>query len=179
MRLSWLVLCALVLGLGSRSPARAQPVGTTRVAIVDTDVLFSATGVARYRAALARLDAEKATFVAVENPSADAPPKVDAEALGFSPKHAAALEKQLREIQRRAAPARAWEAHVDSVLEPIRADVRRELAAYARRHGIGLVLDAAEIGGGLVVAPGVDVTAAFIKHYDARAAKRPVTKPRR
>ena len=164
------IACVVVLLLAT--VAHAQPVGTTRVAVVDTATVFSANGVARYRAALAQLDAEKATFKAAEHPTGKPRAPTTVPDVGLSEKHKEELKRKFEEIDRRSAKADAWSAHVAATLTPIKDDVSRELAQYAKSKGIGLVIERYAGGALVVVGPGTDITATFIKHYDAKAAKR-------
>jgi len=163
------LLVAVVLGA---TTAHAQPVGTTRVAVVETARLFSPAGIARYREALARLDAEKATFRAAESPTGKSPEKLPVPDLKLGPKQQEELKREFEKLDRESAKRQAWADHVAATLDPIRQDVMRALAQYAQGRGIGLVLERS--GSELViVGPGTDITAAFIKDYDAKAAKPP------
>lgn len=166
MRLSWIVLVWLTAAV-----AHAQPVGTTRVAIVDEATLFSPAGVARYRDALKRLDAERATFIAVESPTGTRPRRLEIPPGTFDPKTRQDLQRRFDEIERDTVTRDAWDAHVESVLAPIRLDVLRALEQFAKKRGIGLVLGRSEVKV-LVALPGADITRAFIAEYDRRGRKR-------
>ncbi|MEJ1973723.1 MAG: OmpH family outer membrane protein [Lacunisphaera sp.] len=51
---------------------------------------------------------------------------------------------------------------------PIVADLDKSMTAFAKEREIGLVLDVAKIGGGVVVAqPEIDITADFIAYFNA------------
>ena len=165
------IACLLVLLFGT--VAHAQPVGTTRVAVVDSTTLFSPSGVARYRAALERLDIEKHTFKPAEHPAGKSPRKpIEVPDYGLPEKQREELKRKFEELNRSSVKDEAWQAHVKATLGPIKEDVSRALAQYAQSKGIGLVVE--RYGGGVVVVigPGTDITAAFIKHYDAKAAQR-------
>ncbi len=60
------------------------------------------------------------------------------------------------------------------MLAPLEADLDKAISAYARSRGIELLLEKSETGI-VYIAPGVDITAAFIKDYNA---KHPVVKPK-
>ena len=161
------ITCLVVLLLAT--VAHAQPVGTTRVAVVDTATLFSPSGVARYRAALAQLDAEKATFKPAEHPTGKRQPPVTMPPIdGLPEKQREELKRKIEEIERQSAKRDAWSSHVEATLTPIKEDVSRALAQFAQSKGIGLVLERYAGGAIVVMAPETDITAAFIKHYDAK-----------
>ncbi len=154
------VLAVAVL-LVTAASASADP---NRVALVDTDRMFDKAGVAVWAAARAKLDAEEPKFVVVESSSGQ---NVNAHTDISDPK----MRKIFTDMDRDAERNKAWEAHVREVLDPIENDVLRALDAYARAHGIGIVLDRGKIGDAiLVAAPGADITDAFIKDYNAAAA---------
>ncbi len=159
-RLSVLLLLAATLHAGALETARADAGGTSRVALVDTSTLWSAGGIAAYAAARARLDAEEKKFQVVELPPGSKPPEKSPYPI-------------IDQLNRDHVRWEAWSAHEAQVLDPIRADVLRALDRYARARGIGLVLDRAQIGDAVLIAlPGVDITDAFVKDYNAAAAKR-------
>jgi len=157
----------VLLALALCSPtARAD--GTTRVAVIDTTRVFGPSGISTWTQARARLDAEKATFVVVESPDGRSEPKY-LERSNLPPE----TKKRLVEVYREGARMRGWTAHVEDVLGPIRAAALADLATFASARKIDLVIDRAELPAAVLVAgPGVDITDAFIKDYNARQAKR-------
>ena len=155
--------------------AVAHADGTTRVAVVDTSRLFDDGGIARWSAARAKLDAERAKFVLVESPDGKSP---EGSPAGCRPPIAyddiKKLCKELAEAARKRQEADVWSRHEQEVLDPIEADVMRALERYARAHSIDLVLNRHELPElFLVVAAGADITSAFIKDYNAAQRPRP------
>jgi len=164
-------LLAILLVAVWTSAAHAD--GAARVAIIDTSRLFAPNGIAAWAQARAKLDAEQATYRAAESPDGQTPTRIGMPDLDLPPEQRERLKRKLDEIERKTSQERAWKTHVEQVLGPIRAATLAGLADYAKAHKIDLVLDRVEMGSAvLVAAPGVDITDAFIKDYNARQAKR-------
>lgn len=165
MQIRWLIALAIVLGASS---ARAQ--GTTRVAVIDGDKLWATGGIARWVAARAKLDAERPKFKIVESP--DGKPVTDPTPDVCRSANSGRLKELCDEMRRSSQKQRedqAWDEHELQLLGPIETDVRQALEQFARSRGIGLVLDRQHLGDGIVVAiGGADITAEFIKHYNAK-----------
>jgi hypothetical protein len=157
--------------LFAASPVTAETLGTTRVAVIDPTRLWAPGGITKWVKARAALDGEQGSFKVVEAPPGMAPPLVVPD-VGLPPKQREALRKKFAELDRESVARQAWQAHVDSVLDPIEKDVMAALERFARAHSIGLVLDRGHLGHDVpVVASGTDITDAFIKHYNAADTK--------
>jgi hypothetical protein len=163
-----LVVVALLF---SASRVTAEPLGTTRVAVLDPTRLWAPGGITKWVKARAALDLERRTFKVVEEPPGMAPPLVVPD-VGLPPKQRDELQKRFAEIDRDSWERQAWKAHEVSVLGPIEKDVMAALERFATAHSIGLVLDRGHLGHNVsVVASGTDITDAFIKDYNAADAK--------
>lgn len=71
----------------------------------------------------------------------------------------------------------AFEKRQLAEVEPITSEIGKALDAYARSHGIDVVIDAsklADAGALLMMSSSVDITAAFIREYNAKNAPPPV-----
>ena len=150
----------VVVLLAIASPAAADG---GRVALVDMKRLYAPFGIGAWVAASAKLDAEEPNFKVVESPDGTTvTPESD--------EHPFGAPKSDRDWQREHLRWQAWNTHWHAVIDPIEADVMRALDAYAKAHGITLLLDRAKLGDAVVViADGADITDAFIKEYNARA----------
>lgn len=167
------MLVVLLLATASRVDAGPAP---SKLAVIDTDRLWAAGGVAVWLAARAQLDAERTSYAPAENPGATPPPRIPTPDLGLPDGMKRDLERKLAELERNAARNSVWTAHEHEVLDPIVAEAYRGLERYARAHGLGLVLDRAKLGDAmLVVAPDMDITDRFIRDYNRTTAPgRPV-----
>jgi hypothetical protein len=163
------ILCALLI-IATSTSARSDSLGATRVGVVDMPKLWATGGIARWLDARAKLDAEQATYKPAEAPAGTPPkrPPMDVEGLGLPDETKKKLQHDLDEIERKEHVADIWKAHEREVLEPIMLDVEAALGRFAKTNGVGLVLDRAKLAESLIaIAPGVDLTAAFIKDYNA------------
>lgn len=162
MRLVPLLLLATSL-------AHAEP----KVAMIEKARFEEPGGIARILAARAQLDKEKTSFRFVESPDGkpltpDAwckPPVESYKKKLCDDRNKSALDNRAEE---------AWQMREVEVLGPIEADIDKAIIAYARSRGIELLLEKYETGV-VYMAPNVDITAAFIKDYNA---KHPVVKPK-
>jgi len=151
------------------SLAHAEP----KVAMIEKARFEEAGGIARLLAAREQLDREKKTFRFVESPDGKPLPTSDA----CKPPIPNSLKKLCDDwaSSRLANQAEAaWNMHEVEVLGPIEADLDGAIVAYAKSRGIELLLEKYETGV-VYMAPSVDITAAFIKDYNA---KHPVVRPK-
>lgn len=161
-------LVTLLLLLAS-SLAHAEP----KVSMIEKARFEEPGGIARLLAARAQLDKEKQSFRFVESP--DGKPLTTDE--WCKPPLQDYKKKLCDEWKRTALNNRAeeaWQMREVEVLGPIEADVDKAIIAYAKSRGIELLLEKYETGV-VYMAPSLDITAAFIKDYNA---KHPVVKPK-
>jgi hypothetical protein len=175
---AWVAVGAIVVGRAPR--ANAEPMGTSRVALIDTARMWAAGGITRWATARAKLDDEKPHFVVAEAPAGTVttPRFTRPDLSGLSPETRERLQKNWDKIDREMITASvtdaAWAAHEAEVLDPITADVERALTRYVAAHGIGLLIDRSGIEDNIAfVAAGVDITDAFVKDYNGRATSPP------
>ena len=104
---------------------------------------------------------------------------------GLSPETRAKLKRELDDLDRKAQQDAAndagWHAHETEVLDPIVADIYRQLDHFIAAHHIELLLDRHTLEDGVVfAAAGVDITDAFVKEYNSHtAAPTPVPRARK
>lgn len=160
-----LALALLVIS----SVAHAEP----KVALIERAKFEEPGGIARILAAHEQLEREKKAFRFVESP--DGKP---IDTIGIcKPPVADYMKKSCDDLAKSALAdraAEAWKVREAEVLGPIEATIEKAIAGYARSRGIELILDGYETGV-VYMAPGVDITAAFIKDFNA---KNPVVKPK-
>ena len=160
---------AVPLLLLASSLAHAEP----KVALIEKGRFQEPGGIARVLAARDQLDKEKKSFRFVESP--DGKPLTTDE--WCKPPIEDYKRKLCDEMKKTALDSRAdeaWQMRKAEVLGPIEADVDSAIIVYAKGRGIELLLEKYETGV-VYMAPSVDITAAFIKDYNA---KHPVVKPR-
>jgi Skp family chaperone for outer membrane proteins len=152
--------------------------GTTHVAVIDSARFYAPGGIARWLAAQSQLDVERKKFVVVESPDGKTMEKEAFEVCKNPPSEEfKKICREMNEATRQHQEDEAWSKHEREVLEPIEADVQRALERYARAHSIDLVLDRHIIPEAfVVVAASADITAAFVKDYNATSKVKPSTK---
>jgi len=160
-------LCLLAcLALASSRPAIAAP--ATRVAVIDLEKLYESGGIQRWLAARKKLDAEKPRFKVLERPKT-ARKKLTLPECAKPDEFMKDLCTRLDKLDRESVVDDAWTEHEREVLGPIEVDVDKELRRYAMATGIDVLIDRGSLEDGLVfVRPGIDITSAFIKNYNAR-----------
>lgn len=159
----------LLLLAVSTSIARAEP----RVAVIERARFEEEGGIARWLAARQQLDLEQKSFRYVESPDGK-PLPVDAYCKPPIEDFRKETCVELKKLGLQRVAEAAWKLHEAEVLDPIAADLDKAVAGFARSRGIELVLEKDETGI-VYMAPGVDITAGFIKDYNA---KHPVVKPK-
>lgn len=129
--------------------------------------------IARLVAANEQLALEKKSFRFVESPDGKAPVPDE-----WCKPPMEAYKKDLCEKFKKADLASraeaAWALREAEVRAPIEATIEKAIIAYAKSRGIELLLEKYDTGV-VYMAPGVDITAAFIKDFNA---KNPVVKPK-
>ena len=90
------------------------------------------------------------------------------------------IDQMKKDYQRRGEDAQAnYQRERQQVFAPLQDDVGKALDAYAKAHGITLVIDASQVEGILYAADGIDITKAFISEYNLKnPATASITTPR-
>ena len=79
------------------------------------------------------------------------------------------IEQMKKDLTRKAEDAQAaFDKKMQEVLDPISKDIGTALDAYAKAHGITLVLDVAKFQGIVSASDSLDITKAFIVEFNAK-----------
>ena len=80
-----------------------------------------------------------------------------------------AIDQKTREMQRKSEDAQsAYQKRLQDMLGPIYDDIGKALDAYAKAHGITLILDVTKIQGIVSAAESLDITKAFITEFNSK-----------
>ena len=80
-----------------------------------------------------------------------------------------AIDQKKRDLQRKSEDAdAAWKKKLQDVMSPIYDDIGKALDAYAKAHGITLILDASKVQGILSADSSLDITKAFITEFNTK-----------
>jgi len=80
-----------------------------------------------------------------------------------------AVDQKTREMQRKTEDAQtAYQKRLQDMLGPIYDEIGKALDAYAKAHGITLILDVTKIQGIVSASESLDITKAFITEFNAK-----------
>src|SRR5258707_13417097 len=163
------------------SPASSTQTGSipeTKIALVNTDEFADEkTGITRLVSAMKRVDGEfqprrtelQTLQQQIEKATADltkAQPLQDAR---VSQQQADKIEGMKTEFKRKGEDAQAaYQKKLQEVLGPVYDDIGKALDAYAKAHGITLILDVTKIQGILSASESLDITRPFITEFNSK-----------
>ena len=166
------------------APANTAPstqtgnVPETKIALVNTEEFADEkTGISRLVSAMKRVDGEfqprrtelQTLQQTIEKATADltkAQPLQDAK---VSQQQADKIEGMKTEFKRKGEDAQAaYQKKLQDVLGPIYDDIGKALDAYAKAHGITLILDVTKIQGIVSASESLDITRPFITEFNSK-----------
>jgi outer membrane protein len=150
----------------------------TKIALVNTDEFADEkTGISRLVSAMKRVDGEfqprrtelQTLQQTIEKATADltrAQPLQDAK---VSQQQADKIEGMKTEFKRKGEDAQAaYQKRLQDVLGPVYDDIGKALDAYAKAHGITLILDVTKIQGIVSASESLDITRPFITEFNSK-----------
>ena len=182
-------LAAFSAGSALAQPRTAAPTGPapttqtgnvpeTKIALVNTDEFADEkTGIARLVSAMKRVDGEfqprrtelGALQAQIEKATADltkAQPLQDAR---VSQQQNDKIEGMKTELKRKGEDAQAaYQKRLQDVLGPIYDEIGKALDAYAKAHGITLILDVTKVQGIVSASESLIITAPFIAEFNSK-----------
>ena len=163
---------------GSAPSTQAATPPETKIALVNTDEFADEkTGITRLVNAMKRVDGEfqprrtelQTLQQQIEKATADltkAQPLQDAR---VSQQQADKIEGMKTEFKRKGEDAQAaYQKKLQEVLGPVYDDIGKALDAYAKAHGITLILDVTKIQGILSASESLDITRPFITEFNSK-----------
>ncbi len=166
------------------APANTAPstqtgnVPETKIALVNTDEFADEkTGISRLVSAMKRVDGEfqprrtelQTLQQTIDKSTADlnkAAPLQDAK---VTQQQADKIEGMKTEFKRKGEDAQAaYQKKLQDVLGPIYDDIGKALDAYAKAHGITLILDVTKIQGIVSASESLDITRPFITEFNSK-----------
>ena len=181
----------------SRPGTPTPPTGTaptvnvpeTKIALVNSDEFNDEkTGIVRLVAAMKKVDKEfeaRRTELQTLQQQID---KATADLAKVGPMQSAQINQQQqdkidqmkKDFQRKGEDAQAaYQKRLGEVLGPVYEDIGKALDAYAKAHGITLVLDVTKVQGIVSASDSLDITKAFITEFNSKnPATAAVTPPK-
>jgi outer membrane protein len=182
-------LAAISAGSVSAQPKPTTPAGPapstqtanvpeTKIALVNTDEFADEkTGISRLVSAMKRVDGEfqprrtelQTLQQTIDKATADlnkAAPLQDAK---VTQQQADKIEGMKTEFKRKGEDAQAaYQKRLQDVLGPVYDDIGKALDAYAKAHGITLILDVTKIQGIVSASESLDITRPFITEFNSK-----------
>jgi outer membrane protein len=149
-----------------------------KVALVDTDAfLDQKQGIQRLLAAAAKLEAEfqprrtelNNLQAQVDKMTADLQKAAPVQDPKVSAQQQDAIDTKKREITRKTEDAQsAYQQRMQALLGPIYDDIGKALDAFAKAHGITLILDVTKVQGIVSADGSLDITKAFVTEFNSK-----------
>jgi Skp family chaperone for outer membrane proteins len=166
-------------------PGQTPPGPTTSAAIPDSKIALidsgafadEKQGIVRLINAVKRVNAEfqprktelETLNQQIEKATADLTKVAPMQSAQINQQQQEKIDQMKKDLQRKAEDAQtAFDKRMQGELDPISKDISTALDAYARAHGITLVLDVAKFQGIVSAADSLDITKAFILEFNAK-----------
>jgi len=163
---------------GPSTAAQTVNVPDTKIALVATDEFAEEkTGIVRLVAAMKRVEAEfqprrtelQSLQQQIEKLTADLAKAVPLQDAKVSQQQQDKIDQLKKEFQRKGEDAEAaYKKKVPEVLGPLYDDIGKALDAYAKAHGITLILDMSKVQGIVSADNSLDITKAFIAEFNSK-----------
>ena len=163
------------------TPAPASATGNmpdAKIALVNTDEFADEkTGIVRLVAAMKRVDGEfqprrtelRTLQQQIEKATADLNKAAPVQDPKVTAQQNEKIEQMKKDYQRKGEDAQAmYQKRLQDVLGPVYDDIGKALDAYAKAHGITLVLDVTKIQGIVSASESLDITRAFITEFNSK-----------
>ena len=162
------------------TPATVQtgPIPETKIALVNTDEFADEkTGITRLVAAMKKVDLEfqprrtdlQTLQQQIEKATADLNKAAPVQDPKVTAQQNDKIEAMKKEFQRKGEDAQAaYQKRLQEVLGPVYDDIGKALDAYAKAHGITLVLDVTKIQGIVSASDSLDITRPFITEFNSK-----------
>jgi Skp family chaperone for outer membrane proteins len=169
--------------------APAVNVPETKIALVNSDEFNDEkTGIVRLVIAMKKVDNEFGPRRTELQSLQQQVQKAEADLAKVGPMQSALINQQQQEkidqmkkdFQRKGEDAQtAYQKRLQEVLGPVYEDVGKALDAYAKAHGITLILDVTKVQGIVSASDSLDITKAFITEFNSKnPATAAVTAPK-
>lgn len=161
-------------------PATAQtaPIPETKIALVNTDEFADEkTGITRLVAAMKKVDLEfqprrtelQTLQQQIEKSTTDLNKAAPVQDPKVTAQQNDKIESMKKEFQRKGEDAQAaYQKRLQEVLGPVYDDIGKALDAFAKAHGITLVLDVTKIQGIVSASDSLDITRPFITEFNSK-----------
>jgi outer membrane protein len=150
----------------------------TKIALVNTDEFADEkTGIARLVSAMKRVDGEfqprrtelQTLQQQIEKATADLAKAAPVQDQKVTQQQSDKIEQMKTEFKRKGEDAQAsYQKKLQEVLGPVYDDIGKALDAYAKAHGITLILDVTKVQGIVSASESLDITRPFITEFNSK-----------
>ncbi|HBB94628.1 MAG TPA: hypothetical protein DC054_04500 [Blastocatellia bacterium] len=150
----------------------------TKLALVDTDqFLDEKAGIVRLVTAAKKVENEflprrtdlQSLQAQIDKLTADLQKAAPVQDQKVSAQQQDAIDSKKRELTRKTEDAQSqYQKRLQDMLGPVYDDIGKALDAYAKAHGITLILDVTKIQGIVSAAESLDITKAFISEFNSK-----------
>jgi outer membrane protein len=150
----------------------------TKIALVNTDEFADEkTGITRLVSAMKRVDGEfqprrtelQTLQQSIEKSTADLSKAAPLQDAKVTQQQTDKLEGMKTEFKRKGEDAQAaYQKRLQDVLGPVYDDIGKALDAYAKAHGITLILDVTKVQGIVSASESLDITKPFITEFNSK-----------
>lgn len=175
------------------TPATSTPAQSTasvpdsKIALVDTDAfLDEKAGITKLVTAAKAVEAEfqprrveiKGLQDQIDKATADLQKVSSVQDPKLSAQQSDKIETMKKDLQRKGEDAQAaYQKRLQEKLGPVYEDIGKALDAYAKAHGITMVLDVTKIQGIVSASDSLDITRAFIVEFNSKNSTAALTQP--
>ncbi len=162
----------------SSAPTQTGSIPETKIALVNTDEFADEkAGITRLVTAMKRVDGEfqprrtelQTLQQQIEKATADLTKAAPLQDAKVTQQQSDKIEGLKTEFKRKGEDAQAaYQKKLQEVLGPVYDDIGKALDAYAKAHGITLILDVTKIQGILSASESLDITRPFITEFNSR-----------
>jgi len=160
------------------APAQTGPLPETKIALVDTDeFLNEKTGILRLVSAAKKVEGEfqprraelQGLQSQIDTMTADLQKTQSVQDPKVSAQKQDAIDQKKKELQRKGEDAQGlYQKRLQETLGPVYDDIGKALDAYAKAHGITLILDVTKIQGIVSASDSLDITKSFISEFNSK-----------
>lgn len=160
------------------APMQAANLPETKIALVDTDeFLNEKSGIVRLVTAAKKVEGEfqprrtdlQNLQAQIDKMTADLQKAAPVQDPKVSAQQQDAIDQKKKELQRKGEDAQAaYQKRLQEMLGPVYDEIGKALDAYAKAHGITLILDVTKIQGIVSASESLDITKPFISEFNSK-----------
>ena len=160
------------------APAQTGALPETKIALVDTDEFLNEKGgITRLVSAAKAVEGEfqprrtelQGIQAQIDKLTADLQKAAPVQDPKVSAQQQDAIDQKKKELQRKGEDAQAaYQKRLQEKLGPVYDDIGKALDAYAKAHGITLILDVTKIQGIVSASESLDITKPFISEFNSK-----------